>query len=75
MGKLVAWFGLGRASAQRAETRRIAAAYQHWLEVEHPALWRAHGEALGRLLAEATPATLADRIAAADRLVARHAAA
>lgn len=73
MAKLVAWLGKGRA--ERAQAERVVAAYRHWLEVEHAALWHAHGDALGRLLAGATPATLAERIATADRLVARYAAA
>lgn len=54
----------------RTERRRAAqvrAAYQHWLATEHPRLWNLHGQAL---LADATPATLAERIAACDRLVA-----
>lgn len=64
---IAGWLSGGRAA--RTRTAQVVAAYEHWLASEHPRLWREYGD---RLLAGVTPATLADRIATCDRLVARH---
>ncbi len=64
MTMFASWLTTTRAERKRAA--QVLAAYEHWLSTEHPRLWREQGAAL---LADATPATLAERIATCDRLV------